>query len=179
MTNRCQWSENLPPKLTRQSCGGCGRNVHRGDILRCRMSGPVPLSPPKADKPLVGTALKTILEGVRIPTGVECGCQELAAEMDHGGIQWCEANREYIVCHLLANRTSIEAAPAYLELARLVLKEVASIRTVADLRLIKNLAVDPARTVCGLLLDQAIRAEIGRCHVTASPCGNELAADGN
>ena len=177
MNEQCQWADKLPPGLTRQLCGGCGRNVHRGDILRCDMSGPVPLSSPRTDKPLVGTALKNILEGVRIRTGVECGCQELAAEMDAGGIDWCQANREYIISHLLANRSSIEAAPAYLALARLVVNEVASIRTVTDLRIVKNLALDPARTVCGLLLDQAIRAEISRCNVTGPPGVDELNSD--
>lgn len=56
-------------------------------------------------KERVGTALKQKINGlIKIKTKEGCGCNNLANEMDKGGIEWCKANRTYIVDHLVKNK---------------------------------------------------------------------------
>lgn len=53
----------------------------------------------------VGTFLKAHIEKLfTIKTGKDCGCQNLARDMDLWGIEGCEKRREEIVGHLLSNR---------------------------------------------------------------------------
>lgn len=56
-------------------------------------------------KEKVGTALKEKINGlIKIKTKEGCGCHNLANEMDRGGIEWCNNNREYIIDHLVKNK---------------------------------------------------------------------------
>jgi len=59
----------------------------------------------KAHKEKVGTALKQRINGlIKIKTKEGCGCNNLANEMDKGGIEWCNKNRDYIINHLVKNK---------------------------------------------------------------------------
>jgi orotate phosphoribosyltransferase len=63
------------------------------------------------ERELVGTALKKRINSlVRIQAGGGCGCQDLASQMDIGGIAWCETNRVQIVSHLVKNREMLTHA---------------------------------------------------------------------
>lgn len=53
----------------------------------------------------VGTFMKANIEKLfTIRTGQDCGCQNLATQMDLWGIDGCEKRREEIVAHLVSNR---------------------------------------------------------------------------
>jgi len=92
--------------------------------LKERVSKHVPIKPehsPKArhvkhprvanHRELVGTALKTRIEGiVKVKSGKGCGCQTLANEMNSWGIAGCEKYRETIVAALVANGNMLAEA---------------------------------------------------------------------
>jgi hypothetical protein len=48
-----------------------------------------------------GTQLKAILQRYRIQENRDCGCRQLASDMDRRGIAWCEANIDYIAGQLV------------------------------------------------------------------------------
>ena len=64
----------------------------------------------KSKSELVGTAMKSLIDGiVSIKTG-GCGCNDLATKMDAWGVAGCEANRDQIVDQLVGNKDMLVAA---------------------------------------------------------------------
>lgn len=106
----------------------------------------------------VGTILKNkIARLAQVKTGVGCNCSNLAAQMDAGGIKWCEANREFIVQHLIDNKAMLFEAVQSLKASSWVEKVSGSFISVLARFSEAAVTQDILREGANLLLDLSIR----------------------